>query len=98
VPDAHITQLGGPRSAAPGNWNLRQIGGCGARRSFKAGPPRFGTATGTRLPWAIMDGVTEFLRSYLVPAGTGLAGDPDLSSGAAEARISDLALGIGGVP
>ena len=55
------------------------IGGSGARRSFKAGPPRFGTAAGTRLLWAIMDAVTEFLRSYLVPAGTGLAGDPGLN-------------------
>jgi len=27
-----------------------------------------------------MDRVTEFLRSYLVPAGTGLAGDPGLKA------------------
>jgi len=27
-----------------------------------------------------MDAVTEFLRSYLVPAGTGLAGDPGLKA------------------
>lgn len=41
---------------------------------------RSGTAAGTRLPGAIMDAVTEFLRSYLVPAGTGLAGDPGLKA------------------
>jgi mannose-6-phosphate isomerase-like protein (cupin superfamily) len=34
----------------------------------------------TRLPRAIMDPVTEFLSSYLVPAGTGLADDPGLKA------------------
>ena len=37
-------------------------------------------AAATRLPRVMMDTVTEFLSSYLVPAGTGLARDPGLKA------------------
>ena len=76
-PSHRLPRSGGALVATFTSWPPRQSGGSRAKvGQIRAATFRNGGRT--RLPRMIMDLVTQFLRSYLVPAGTGLAGDPGL--------------------